>query len=220
MRIAETPVFTFDELSEEAQEKALEQFRYAEVEFPGWWHSVYEHWTEKLEELGYRLKTTPTRLYGGGTRQDPDIQFTGFASQGDGASFTAYVDVDAVADRIGMEDDLARLRDLLRDEEDDPDGEYDEDLFGVSIRRNPTSRYAHHMTMQYEVEPWYLSGSETAEGKLAGRLADAILDDARDLAQDLFYALRDEYEYLTSDEVVADSIRANEREFEEDGTLF
>ena len=33
----------------------------------------------------------------------------------------------------------------------------------------------------------------------------------------MYYRLRDEYEYLTSDEAVAESIIANEYEFDEDG---
>ena len=40
--------------------------------------------------LGIRLKTTPVRLMGGGTRQKPCIWFSGFWSQGDGACFEGY----------------------------------------------------------------------------------------------------------------------------------
>ena len=37
--------------------------------------------------LGVTLRTSPVRLYGGGTRDKPHLFFRGFWSQGDGASF-------------------------------------------------------------------------------------------------------------------------------------
>lgn len=218
MRTEEVKVYQFDELSEGAKEKALNDARDMEVAFPDWWHAVYDQWTEKLEEIGYTLKTRAVGLMGGGTRHDPDIQFTGFWSQGDGASFTSYVDVDKVAERIGMDDDLARLRDLLRDGEWDPEGEDDVDLFEVSIDRSRSAHYVHEMTMTRSVHPWYLDAdTRTEEQQIANRLADAILDDAREQAQELYKSLEQEHEFLTSDEVVAEGLQANEVEFTEDG---
>ena len=41
-------------------------------------------------------------------------------------------------------------------------------------------------------------------------LLDYIKDWFNDKAQELYYKLRDEYEWLTSDEAVADSLEANE----------
>ena len=49
-----------------------------------------EDFERVCEILGIRLKTTPVRLMGGGTRQKPSIWFSGFWSQGDGASFEGY----------------------------------------------------------------------------------------------------------------------------------
>jgi hypothetical protein len=52
---------------------------------------VYEDFERVRDILGVRLKTTPVRLMGGGTRQKHYIWYSGFWSQGDGARFEGYL---------------------------------------------------------------------------------------------------------------------------------
>jgi hypothetical protein len=56
-----------------------------------WWDAVYEDFEQVCEILGICLKTTPVRLMVGGTQAKPCIWFSGFWSQGDGASFEGYL---------------------------------------------------------------------------------------------------------------------------------
>jgi len=56
----------------------IEANRYINVEYNDWYDYVFESWIEKLKTRGY---------------EDINIQFSGFCSQGDGACFTAYVDI-------------------------------------------------------------------------------------------------------------------------------
>lgn len=63
------------DLPPDVQEKVIDEHRDWNVEAGyDWWENVYEDWTRRLEELGFN---------------DVEISFSGFSSQGDGASFTA-----------------------------------------------------------------------------------------------------------------------------------
>src|ERR1035441_4221080 len=62
-------------LSPAAQKRARDWYREHCLDYE-WWDSDYDHWKEKLGELGF------TKVA---------IKFSGFYSQGDGASFTASV---------------------------------------------------------------------------------------------------------------------------------
>ena len=84
-----TTVYQFPELSDAAKEKARNWYRDFGPQ-DDWWDAVYEDFERVCEILGIRLKTTSVRLMGGGTRAKPCIWFSGFWSQGDGASFEGY----------------------------------------------------------------------------------------------------------------------------------
>ena len=84
-----TTVYQFPELSDAAKEKARNWYRELGPH-DDWWEAVYEDFERVCEILGIRLKTTPVRLMGGGTRAKPCIWFSGFWSQGDGACFESY----------------------------------------------------------------------------------------------------------------------------------
>ena len=84
-----TTVYQFPELSDAAKEKARSWYRELGPH-DDWWDAVYEDFERVGDILGIRLKTTPVRLMGGGTRAKPCIWFSGFWSQGDGACFESY----------------------------------------------------------------------------------------------------------------------------------
>ncbi len=71
-------MYKFSELSDKAKDKAREHL-IERVTMFDWWDMVYEDWTDKLSKLGF---------------DNADIRFSGFWSQGDGASFTADMDLE------------------------------------------------------------------------------------------------------------------------------
>ena len=83
MKIVETKVYKFEELDEESQETTIENFRDINVEFFDWHDCELDYWKERLAEMGF---------------MDAEIQFSGFWNQGDGASFTANVDIEKSVD--------------------------------------------------------------------------------------------------------------------------
>lgn len=64
---------TFDQLEDRAKEKARSWYREGAFD-DEWWEFIFDDWKEWLAKAGFG--------------DDPEINFTGFWSQGDGASFT------------------------------------------------------------------------------------------------------------------------------------
>lgn len=100
-----------------------------------------------------------------------------------------------------------------------------------------TSRYAHSNTMQRSDVEVHCEGSDDtlSVGMFAGAnvrmlmeslpdsyvddLADEALQSARDYADDIYKKLRNEYEYMCSEEYIAELCDANEYLFDENGKL-
>ena len=159
------------------------------------------------------LGTTPVRLYGGGTRDKPQVNFSGFASQGDGASFAgrysyargaaramrAHAPKDAELHRIADELQALQRRNFHQ--------------LHASIRQS--GRYCHEYTMAIEVErdsPTWQPPTDDAE--------DAVTEAMRDLARWLYRQLRAEYEHLTSDAAIDETLAANAWSFTAAGEFF
>lgn len=63
-------------LSKKRRQALLDEYRYSEVGWEGWWDFVYEDFTEQMKLIGIEVQ---------------EIGFSGFCSQGDGAWFKGYV---------------------------------------------------------------------------------------------------------------------------------
>ena len=196
--VMESTIFTFDELSDAAKERAREWYREGNLDYD-WWDTVYDDFSTLCEILGVELATHPVRLMGGGTRQKPCIQFRGFWSQGDGASFEgrwryakgsvakikAYAPKDAELHDIAARLNAIQRRNFYQ-------------LYAIITQRG---HYCHENTMQFDVRR---DASEaTADA------GDIIAEAMRDLARWLYARLETEYEFLNSDEMVEESITAN-----------
>jgi len=77
-------------LSKERRSKLLEEYRNVNVEYD-WWDDLFEDFVEQLTEVGITASTHEVKLMNGKTRQDPNIYFSGFWCQGDGAYFEGHV---------------------------------------------------------------------------------------------------------------------------------
>ena len=77
-RIIETTVYTIDELSDAAKDNARIWYRDRGLH-DEWYDFVYEDFETICRILGVTLATTPVRLYGGGTRDKPQIYWSGYA---------------------------------------------------------------------------------------------------------------------------------------------
>jgi len=83
MRTIRTKIYSFNELSKEAQAVAIDKMRDINMESDDWYDGILEGLKEQLTEVGFN---------------DAEIQFTGFWSQGDGLSFDAKIDASKFAE--------------------------------------------------------------------------------------------------------------------------
>lgn len=201
MRIMETKVYPFDELSEAAQKKALEACRDFQVE-DRWYDFTYEYITEILEILGF---------------SEVKISFSGFWSQGDGASFTgkytynpewekallAYAPTDTKWKEFGTALECLAKK-LLK---------HAKGSLQAEISRGD-HRYSHENTGSY-----YVWSSEDMYADIPDGIEGSFMDTCKNMMRYIYSTLEEEYTYLTSDDVVKETILANEYEFTEGGKL-
>ena len=211
-RIIETTVFTIDELSDAAKENARVWYRDQGLH-DEWYDFVYEDFETICRILGVTLATSPVRLYGGGTREKPQIFWTGFWNQGDGASFAGQYSHAKGAHRAirahaPKDTQLHRIADELQ-------AVQRRNFWQVHASTRQQDRYCHEYTMAIEVErdsPTWQPPTNGAE--------DTVIEALRDLARWLYRQLRSEYEHQTSDDTVDEIVAVNEWTFRADGSRF
>ena len=150
---------------------------------------------------------------GGGTRQEPCIWFRGFWSQGDGACFEAGYSYRKHAPRrireyAPQDTELHRIADALQ-------AIQRPNFYQLRADASHRGLYYHEYCMSISVErdsPTWQDMTADAE--------ETIIEALRDLARWLYRQLEREYDYLSSDEVVDETIAANEYTFTEAGRRF
>ena len=146
---------------------------------------------------------------GGGTRYDPCIWFSGFASQGDGACFDgtyAYAKGAAKAIRAHAPEDKELHR--IADELQSIQRRY---FYRIEARTKHSGHYYHSGCMS--VEAWNRDASAYADCAAEDDMRDAL----RSFADWIYRQLEREYDYLNSDYAVDESIIVNEYEFDVEG---
>ena len=207
-----TTVYQFPELSDAAKEKARSWYRELGPH-DDWWDAVYEDFERVCDILGIRLKTTPVRLMGGWTRPKLCIWFSGFCSQGDGACFESYWShAKGGATRIR---DYAPTDATLHGIADRLQAIQRRNFYQLRAEASHRGHYYHEYYMSISVErdsPTWQDMTADAE--------ETIIEALRDLARWLYRQLEREYDHLSSDEAVDETIAANEYTFTEAGRRF
>ena len=204
MRTIETNVYTFDELDARAKDKARDWFRNVSSddfhEMSG--ACMYDDFVTCARILGIDISTHTVRLMNGTSRQAPDIFYSGFCSQGDGASFAgtyryAKGAAKAIREHAPLDTDLHSIAGELQRLQK-------RHFYGVSARIS--APWSHRLNV------------EVAEvGGMRWDFDDTLQDILQSFADWMYEQLEKEYEYQNSDEAVNENIRANEYEFTSDG---
>jgi len=193
-----TDLYEFHELSEDAQETAINKLHDINVELD-WWDFEIDYWKEKLSDIGF---------------ENAEINFTGFWSQGDGASFTAEVNLKKIINHFVMCNSIdLKAQEFYLKKLNNIENWYFN--FDFSIIRL-SSLYCHKMTCGID---YYQDGSEYWSN-IADDLASDIEDLRTDLCQEIYKSLEKEYEWLTSKDAIIDTIEVNEYEFTKEGGLY
>jgi hypothetical protein len=231
-RITKT-VYTFRELLAKgdtgAIDRARDWLREGQTDY-NWWEYIYELWVAALDQIGF---------------ENAQIEFSGFWSQGDGASFTARVDLEKL---IAFLAEPPEARETIAGNPEDfrpyivgkcngvrGNPKFAKllklvDYFDATVQRTG-HHYSHENTCRFTADlrdrgEWWppkRTQADMAIGK-APRVR-AIFDDFCKAAEELRYDLcraiyadlEDEHEYLTSDEALAETAEANEYHFTADG---
>ena len=214
--------YTFEELSPEAKINALDEMRDINVEYTEWHQPVVEGFEEEMKELGL---------------EEVEVQYSGFYSQGDGASFTGEVydsktfmskaldlkDTEwlDMGEEEKPEDEDSRLRADLLDIGFDTREKLTPDNFRIAIDRI-SSRYAHENTIEGRVDIDDIPESiedEVPTEAIVGEIEEKVTDWARSEAKTLYRNLERYFDELTSDEIVEETIIESDYRFNKDGKL-
>ena len=222
--------FQFDELSPDIQKKVLNHYRETHSEsISDWWYEdVIENFESELKNSGL---------------EDIECNFTGFWSQGDGASFTANVrDVEKFL-KHAIKLKSGKWFDYQKEEKEEKEEDEIESLisgfeelginskiipltpddFWINIKRD-SSRYYHENTISADldvdepVEERDLDASQQKEfNAWLESLKNSITEWARKKSRELYSELQNEYESMTSDEAIQEWIDSMGYEFTRDG---
>lgn len=209
MRIATktTTVYPFDELSEQAKERARDDYRVNNLDYE-WWDSVYDDADQIAQCLGIDMENKGKRT------RVPAIWFSGFASQGDGACFEGTYRYKkgwrkALLHHVGPGASLDTLLDI-----------------GQQLQAAQARQFYKLSAVVKQRGHYYHSGCTTIDVTHD----DSMYRDIGDAEEDVRQALREfmdwiyqqlerEHDWLQSDECIDEALRAD-REYREDGSYY
>jgi hypothetical protein len=177
----------YKDLPEEIKEELRDKHRYVNVDELEWWDGVYAWAKEDAAKFGLHIE---------------NIYFSGFSSQGDGASFEGYLE-SKECDAATLPEDVRGVYSALHEQYAmmkiaDPEPEF-------SVRITQRGNYSHENTMHFEFryshddeECSFLPDEETIEEAL------------RDYARWIYRTLEKAYDYLTSDEAIDDYLNCQD----------
>jgi hypothetical protein len=186
MRKIKTNIYKFEELTVQAQQKAIENLRDINTNHD-WYDDIFED------------ATTIGRLFGLDIEK---IYFSGFWSQGDGASFEGDYcykkgGLKAVKEYAPQDTELHDIVKALQNEQSI-------NFYKSTANIRQQGRYYHENTMYIDIE----NGNE-----------DCFSNLLRDYARWIYKKLESGYDYLTSEQAILETIQANDYEFTENGNL-
>lgn len=206
-----TTVYTFDELSEFAQNTALDNARYSDVNLFEWWETTYEDVATIAELFGLDIRQTRKQSSDGKKHwYDPTIYFSGFSSQGDGACFEGYYQykkgaLKAVKEYAPQDNELHNIVKQLQELQKS-------NFYRITCRTKQRGYYNHSGCMDVEVE-------NKIDSYLDIKNEDDFIQCMRDFADWIYERLEEEYDYLTSDECIKERVLANDVRFTENGEV-
>lgn len=213
MRTIEIKLYQFDELSDDAKEKAREWWRKG-FEFDG--EHVIDTFVDVCNILGVELAYDNVPLMNGKTRRKPRIFYSGFYSQGDGACFEGTYRYKSDACERIREFNNEKLNDIA-DKLKEIQSRYNFELY-AQVKHVGRSYHEHSTEIRVDCNDWDLDkeGNEVTV-TVSNEDQKTVEELMRDLMRFLYDSLKSEHEYQLSDEVVDDDIRCNEYEFTEEG---
>jgi hypothetical protein len=193
-------------------QELIDKHREINVDSDWWYEGVYEWFEERCHEVGVNILSTNRHTGNGKSKVDKDITWSGFWSQGDGAAFSGSV---VVLEKAVV--DFANRYPITYKYVVDLNG-YFKYWWKIGSHNNITLGDLDTEDIAYYVDDEHPFAEVWQEelNKELELLEPELSDLADDLCKVLYDALRDEYDALTTDEAVWETIVANELDKEID----
>lgn len=188
-------VYKFNELSEDIQGKVVEKHYNINVEFDDW----YEFTIDDAKEIGKLMGIEIKNIY-----------FSGFSSQGDGACFEGYYEYEReglkkVKDYAPVDERLHRIAKDLQDIQR-------KNFYQLKANVKQSGHYLHEYCTRINVDRY-------DDKEMTEDAEDKVIEYLRDFMRWIYRQLEQQYDYLTSEEAIIETIQANEYEYTEDGEM-
>ena len=213
MRVVETKVYQYAELSDRAKERARDWFREL-IEPDDYAESVIEDAADLGKLIGLDLRQRPVKLMGGGTRLEPVVYWD--LDRGSFVAFESrYSYVKGGAAKLASEAPSQWKRDgeVHHSKGNTELNRIARELTSVQRRnfyRITASTSTRRESMSVDVE-------RDDDVPMSQEDIDTVTEALQDFAHWMLTNLRAVYEYQTGDECIAENIEANEYEFDENG---
>lgn len=220
MRIKQTTVYFYNELSDKAKERAREWYREGNLDYD-WWDFLYDDFERRAKELGIELSYRSIPLMNGKTRSEPEIYFSGFYHQGSGSSFVGRwrasdIKLDKLKAECPTDKELHRIGGILADCAKE-DGEMWSDITAKGDNWISVETHDGDTLAETLIKLDYESNEYARLTQSSQQRADEVTEALRNFNRWIYRCLEKEYEWLNSDEHIKESIIATEYEFTEDG---
>ena len=207
--------FKFSELDEKAKDKARDAYRESAYPYDDWWDFIYEDAVRMGKRLGIEIEHHAHKSVSGKPILVPQIHFTGFSSQGDGACYSGTYSFESEA----MQKLKAECNDdeLFRIAEELTVLQMTCRLKGVELGRTVITAdgggYSHSNTMSVVLT----AGDDTDEDADLSDIEKDMTQLMKDFADWIYKQLESEYDWLMSDECVDE--RLADETFDEEGEI-
>lgn len=193
MRTITKELYTFDELSDTAKQKALESLSDINTDYE-WWN--YEDYTNIGKIFGIQIDK---------------IYFSGFSSQGDGACFEGHYRYNKDAPKKIRE--YAPLDTRLHDIADTLQSIQKGQFYQLMSDTKHRGHYYHENCTETSV---YRNDNKDITREVEKQLIDTL----KDFMKWIYRSLEKDYDHLTSEEAIKETIQLNEYEFYETGEQY
>jgi len=206
--------YKFSELSEKAKDRVRDEYRSGDYPGYDWWDCTYEDAVRMAELIGINISTTTHQSQRDPKRTwtEPDISFSGFWSQGDGASFEGnYRMVPDAVQKVTSEtndEELIRIATALSVLQ------ITRRLHGLEPFSATIKTHGNYHNMTVDVSCSEYEFDEDPDERLEANVTE-LMDD---FASWIYRTLEAEYDYLCSDECVDQYLNDSDDEYDEDGS--
>ena len=184
-----------DELLDEVKESVLDKNRMINVEHIEWWEDTVDH----IKVCGDKIGISIDKVY-----------FSGFNNQGDGACFEGFYEykkgsLKLIKEFVPLDEELIRVAKDLQELQR-------RFFYQLSARVFHRGHYYHENCTVIDV-----AGNEDFAYEVHDDAEDGVIEFLRDFMRWSYKRLEQEYNFLTSDEQVMETLRLNEYEFDQEG---